>query len=198
MPTENISPDLIQRADKPEFLTEIGFEAFGLPQEIQRGLIDAGFLHCTPIQAQVLPISLPGRDVAGQAQTGTGKTAAFLVTVFARLLGLDRRKPGLPSALVVAPTRELALQIYQDAQLLGKYTGLSLVQVVGGVGYQKQANALRQGADIIIGTPGRIIDYCKQNIFIKTFPFKTDFIYTSIFSGISHGKNIRRNIFVNS
>jgi ATP-dependent RNA helicase RhlB len=171
MPTENILPDPIQRADKPEFLTQIRFEAFGLPQEIHSGLIDAGFLHCTPIQAQVLPISLPGRDIAGQAQTGTGKTAAFLVTVFARLLGLVHRKPELPSSLIVAPTRELALQIYQDAKVLGRHTGLSLVQVVGGVDYQKQAKALRRGTDIIIGTPGRIIDYYKQGI-LKTTGIK--------------------------
>jgi ATP-dependent RNA helicase RhlB len=141
MPTENILQVPIQRPEKPEFLTQIRFETFDLLREIQTGLIDAGFLHCTPIQAQVLPISLSGQDIAGQAQTGTGKTAAFLVTVFARLLGLVRRMPELPSALIVAPTRELALQIYQDAKLLGRHTGLSLVQVVGGVDYQKQAKA---------------------------------------------------------
>lgn len=171
MPTENILQVPSQRPEKPEFLTQIGFETFDLPREIQSGLIDAGFLHCTPIQAQVLPISLPGQDIAGQAQTGTGKTAAFLVTIFARLLGLDRRTPGLPSALIVAPTRELALQIYQDAKLLGRHTGLRLVQVVGGVDYQKQAKALHQGTDIIIGTPGRMIDYFKQGI-LKTTGIK--------------------------
>lgn len=171
MPTENILQVPIQRPEKPEFLTQIRFETFDLLREIQTGLIDAGFSHCTPIQAQVLPISLSGQDIAGQAQTGTGKTAAFLVTVFARLLGLVRRTPGLPSALIVAPTRELALQIYQDAKLLGRHTGLSLVQVVGGVDYQKQAKALRQGTDIIIGTPGRIIDYFKQGV-LKTTGIK--------------------------
>ncbi|MCK5196003.1 MAG: DEAD/DEAH box helicase, partial [Desulfobulbaceae bacterium] len=118
-----------------------------------------------PIQAQVLPVSLTGRDIAGQAQTGTGKTAAFLLTVFTRLLGLSHRSSGLPSALIVAPTRELALQIYEDAKLLGRHTGLSPTQIVGGVDYHKQAQILRQGVDIVICTPGRIIDYFKQGIF---------------------------------
>ncbi len=157
----------IQRPEKPEFLTQIRFESFDLPPKVLTGLSDAGFTYCTPIQAQILPVSLNGQDVAGQAQTGTGKTAAFLVTTFTKLLGLTRRKAGLPLALIVAPTRELALQIYEDARLLGGHTGLVLAQVVGGVGYLKQAEALRRGVDIIIGTPGRIIDYFKQDI-LKT------------------------------
>jgi ATP-dependent RNA helicase RhlB len=108
--------------------------------------------------------------VAGQAQTGTGKTAAFLATIYTRLLALEDRKPELPSALIVAPTRELALQIYEDAEILGRHTGLSIAQVVGGIDYRKQAETLQQGADIVICTPGRIIDYFKQGI------FKTDAI----------------------
>ena len=130
------------------------------------GLDDAGFSFCTPIQAQVLPLSLTGSDVAGQAQTGTGKTAAFLVTVFTRLLSeAGRKKENLPSALIVAPTRELALQIYEDAEVLGGHTGLRLAQVVGGIDYKKQADVLREGPDVVICTPGRIIDYLKQGIF---------------------------------
>ena len=157
-----------QRSEKPDFLTQSKFDEFTLPTEVLTGLKDAGFTYCTPIQAHVLPISLTGRDVAGQAQTGTGKTAAFLATIFTRLLGLSRRRAGLPSALIVAPTRELALQIYQDARLLGRHTGLRLAQVVGGIDYRKQAEILRRGADIIICTPGRIIDYFKQSIFKTT------------------------------
>ncbi|MFP3929251.1 MAG: DEAD/DEAH box helicase, partial [Desulfobacteraceae bacterium] len=126
---------------------------------------EAGFEYCTPIQAQVLPLSLSGRDVAGQAQTGTGKTAAFLVTIFTRLLSDAARVKGMPSALIVAPTRELALQIYEDASVLGAHTGMTLAQVVGGIDYKKQAEVLRQGPDIVICTPGRIIDYLKQGIF---------------------------------
>jgi ATP-dependent RNA helicase RhlB len=155
----------VQRPEEPKFLTQTGFEVFGFPSEVLAGVKEAGYIYCTPIQAQVLPVSLTGRDIAGQAQTGTGKTAAFLLTVFTRLLGLPHRSAGLPSALIVAPTRELALQIYEDAKLLGRHTGLSPAQIVGGVDYHKQAQILRQGADIIICTPGRIIDYFKQGIF---------------------------------
>ncbi|MBN2123979.1 MAG: DEAD/DEAH box helicase [Deltaproteobacteria bacterium] len=154
-----------QRAENPQFLTQTPFERFDLPPEITEGLKDAGFQYCTPIQAQVLPIALEGRDVAGQAQTGTGKTAAFLVPLLTRILALKDRSPAYPSALIVAPTRELALQIYEDARTLAGHTGLSLVLVVGGIDYGKQADILRQGVDIVICTPGRIIDYIKQGVF---------------------------------
>lgn len=155
----------IQRAEKPEFLTQTRFDEFDLPPAILSGLNDAGFTYCTPIQARSLPVLLTGRDVAGQAQTGTGKTGAFLVTVLTRLLSIPEKSPGLPSALIVAPTRELSLQIYEEARILSRYTSFSLVQVVGGVDYLKQAEILRRGVDIIICTPGRIIDYFKQGIF---------------------------------
>ena len=141
------------------------FEDFGLLPPVLAGVNEAGFTFCTPIQAEVLPLTLAGKDVAGQAQTGTGKTAAFLVTVLNRLLSLMDRKPEIPSALIVAPTRELALQIYEEAEILGRHTGLSMVQVIGGMDYEKQAEALKQGVDIVICTPGRIIDYLKQGIF---------------------------------
>ena len=155
----------IQRALKPEFLTQTKFEEFNLPDTVLSGLNDAGFTYCTPIQAQTLPVLLTGRDVAGQAQTGTGKTAAFLVTVITQLLAVPGKNSGLPSAIIVAPTRELSRQIYEEAMILARHTGLSLAQVVGGVDYQKQAEILRRGVDIIICTPGRIIDYYKQGIF---------------------------------
>ncbi|MBU2548769.1 MAG: DEAD/DEAH box helicase [Proteobacteria bacterium] len=157
-----------ERPPVPNFLTKTRFDQFELPEPVMIGLDEAGYTFCTPIQAQVLPASLEGRDVAGQAQTGTGKTAAFLVTIFARLLAAEDRKAGLPSALVIAPTRELAMQIFDDAALIGGRTGLTLALAIGGIDYQKQADALRQGADIVICTPGRIIDYQKQGIFKTT------------------------------
>lgn len=153
------------RADKPKFLTQTRFDELNLPEPILKGLTEAGFIQCTPIQAQTLPLSLSGKDVGGQAQTGTGKTAAYLVTVFTRLLGEELRNQGEPGALIVSPTRELSLQIYEEAILIGKYTGLTIAQIIGGVDYQKQADILRGGVDIVICTPGRIIDYFKQGIF---------------------------------
>jgi len=142
------------------------FAEFDLSEEILKGIENAGFTRCTPIQELALPITLAGEDIAAQAQTGTGKTAAFLITLFQHLLKMYRRKPGMPSALILAPTRELALQIYQDGQVLGKYTGLKMVAVFGGIDYQKQASQLREGVDIVIATPGRLIDYMKQKAFI--------------------------------
>lgn len=158
-----LNPD--QRAEKPKFLTRTTLTGFNLPAQVISGLNDAGFTYCTPIQAQTLPVSLQNRDVAGQAQTGTGKTAAFLVTVFSRLLTARDRKRGLPFALIVAPTRELASQIYEEARIIGGHTDIKLLQVVGGIDYQKQAQLLRKGVDVVICTPGRIIDYFKQGIF---------------------------------
>ena len=155
----------VQRALKPEFLTHTKFEEFNLPAEVLSGLNDAGFIYCTPIQAQTLPVLLTGRDVAGQAQTGTGKTAAFLITVITRLLSENGKSNGLPSAIIIAPTRELSRQIYEEARILTRHTDLSLTQIVGGVDYVKQADNLRHGTDIVICTPGRIIDYYKQGIF---------------------------------
>jgi ATP-dependent RNA helicase RhlB len=153
------------RAEKPEFLTEKRFDAFELPAPLLSALNDAGFVQCTPIQEQTLPISLGGRDVAGQAQTGTGKTAAFLVTVITRLLMLSDRNPRLPSALIIAPTRELSHQIYEEARTLGRHADLKIAEVVGGIDYKRQAQILRRGVDIVICTPGRIIDYYKKGIF---------------------------------
>jgi ATP-dependent RNA helicase RhlB len=132
------------------------------------GIRDAGFTVCTPIQAQTLPIALAGRDVAGQAQTGTGKTAAFLVALYQSLLtrpSSASRSPTSVRALVVAPTRELAVQIHHDGEILGKHTGLKQAVVYGGVDYDKQRRQLEEGVDVLIGTPGRLIDYFKQHIF---------------------------------
>src|ERR1700742_1309313 len=144
------------------------FESFGLVAPLMQGIRDAGFTYCTPIQAQTLPIALAGRDVAGQAQTGTGKTAAFLVAMYQALL--TRPAPANRSAasilaLIVAPTRELAVQIHHDAEILGKFTGLRQAVVYGGTDYEKQRKQLTDGIDVLIGTPGRLIDYFKQHVF---------------------------------
>ncbi|MEB1527661.1 ATP-dependent RNA helicase RhlB [Xanthomonas sp. WHRI 7945] len=151
-------------SDKP--LTDVTFSAFELQPALLAGLEGAGFTRCTPIQALTLPVALPGRDVAGQAQTGTGKTLAFLVTVMNRLLSrpaLADRKPEDPRALILAPTRELAIQIHKDAVKFGADLGLRFALVYGGVDYDKQRELLQQGVDVIIATPGRLIDYVKQH-----------------------------------
>jgi len=144
------------------------FESLGLAPLLMQGIRDAGFTYCTPIQAQTLPIALAGRDVAGQAQTGTGKTAAFLVALYQALL--TRPPPSSRTstsirALVVAPTRELAVQIHHDAEILGRHTGFKHAVVFGGVDYDKQRRQLADGVDVLIGTPGRLIDYFKQHVF---------------------------------
>src|SRR5882757_388189 len=153
-------------------LTDLSFTSLHLPEAVQKGLADASFERCTPIQAQTLPQALAGLDVAGQAQTGTGKTAAFLVALYARLLkapAAAARNLNAPRALIVAPTRELAVQIHHDAEILGSHTGLSLGLAFGGVDYDKQRRHLEQGVDILVGTPGRIIDFFKQHVIALRF-----------------------------
>ncbi|KRG72112.1 ATP-dependent RNA helicase RhlB [Pseudoxanthomonas dokdonensis] len=151
-------------SDKP--LTDVAFSSFDLHPALLSGLEAAGFTRCTPIQALTLPVALPGGDVAGQAQTGTGKTLAFLVAVMNRLLtrpALADRKPEDPRALILAPTRELAIQIHKDAVKFGAEVGLRFALVYGGVDYDKQRALLQEGVDVIIATPGRLIDYVKQH-----------------------------------
>jgi ATP-dependent RNA helicase RhlB len=149
-------------------LSDLKFESLNLAEPLLQSVREAGFKGCTPIQAETLPIALAGRDVAGQAQTGTGKTAAFLLALFNRLLTrpspADRRQ-NQPRALVIAPTRELAVQIHKDALVLGAHTGLSMAVVYGGEDYEKQRNRVAEGVDVLIGTPGRLIDYMKQHVF---------------------------------
>lgn len=197
-------------------LTSTRFDSLALDPRILAGLADAGFTQCTPIQAETLPIALQGQDIAGQAQTGTGKTAAFLVALMQRLLNQppeavaesaavpetpvsadsspeteslapaavfeaesepepepervpapaasSKRRRG-PRALVLAPTRELAVQIHKDTLSLARHTGLRSTVVYGGTGYQQQRDELARGVDILIGTPGRLIDYYKQHVF---------------------------------
>ena len=147
-------------------LTELRFDTLDLHPLLAAGLRDAGFEFATPIQELTLPLALAGRDVAGQAQTGTGKTLAFLVALINRLLtrpALAERKPEDPRALILAPTRELAIQIHKDAMKFGSGTGLRFALVYGGVDYEKQRELLQHGVDVIIATPGRLIDYVKQH-----------------------------------
>ena len=149
-------------------LTDTFFASFQLHPLLQQGIADSGFTRCTPIQAMALPIALTGRDVAGQAQTGTGKTAAFLVAVMNRLLttpAVAERKDSDPRAMIIAPTRELAIQIEKDAQAIGRHTGLRIALIYGGVDYERQRQELHDGCDIIIATPGRMLDYYKQHVF---------------------------------
>jgi ATP-dependent RNA helicase RhlB len=148
-------------------LSNLPFSALPLAPPLQQGLSETGFTHCTPIQAECLPLLLKGQDVAGQAQTGTGKTAAFLLAAMQHLL--DRPQPEQAvrplRCLMLAPTRELAIQIHKDAEALGRYSGLKLGLAYGGVDYDKQREQIAAGVDILIGTPGRIIDYFKQHVF---------------------------------
>ncbi|MDL2260325.1 DEAD/DEAH box helicase, partial [Deltaproteobacteria bacterium OttesenSCG-928-K17] len=153
------------RAERPNFLTATRFQDFEVPQEILDGLDKAGFEYCTPIQAQAIPVALDGLDIAGQAQTGTGKTTAFLVPLLTRLLKNKPMEPGVPRAIIVTPTRELALQIHQDALTLAGASELRQVLVIGGMDYKEQAELLASGPEIVICTPGRIIDYLQQGVF---------------------------------
>jgi len=147
-------------------LTDVLFTDLKMDSRILAGLKSAKFTHCTPIQALTLPLALEGNDVAGQAQTGTGKTAAFLLAIFNQLLKKRNDTYGNnPRSFIVAPTRELAIQIHRDAVSLGADTGLKFGLAYGGVDYEKQRNSLKDGVDILIGTPGRLIDYFKQKVY---------------------------------
>jgi ATP-dependent RNA helicase RhlB len=142
------------------------FSELDLPFEVKQGIEHTGFKTCTPVQEAVLPRAIRGEDVAAQAQTGTGKTAAFLISLFTRMV----RNPVVdlgnsPQALIIAPTRELADQIFHEAERLGKFTGFRSLAVYGGIDYDKQRQALANGVDVLIGTPGRLIDYFKQHVY---------------------------------
>ena len=150
---------------KKTHLTDTRFINLELSRSILKGLKDAGFDYCSPIQEQSLPIALRDRDVAGQAQTGTGKTASFLLAAFQRLLNDNSDGKKYPRAIILAPTRELAIQIHKDALLFAKHLNFNLALIYGGTDYQKQLKAVQGNVDIIIGTPGRIIDFYRQKAF---------------------------------
>jgi ATP-dependent RNA helicase RhlB len=146
------------------------FHDMNLPNSLMQGIQELGFQYCTPIQAQSLPAALKGRDILGQAQTGTGKSAAFLTAVINRLLTepLEERFASEPRALIVAPTRELVMQIGKDAEGLAKHTGLKVVTIVGGMDYEEQRAQLRDHVvDILVATPGRLIDFMgSQDVYL--------------------------------
>lgn len=144
------------------------FHDFDLPVTIMHAIADLGFQYCTPIQANTLAGTLSGIDAIGQAQTGTGKTAAFLISIMTRLLAEPRdqnKKNGQPRALAIAPTRELVIQIAKDGEALSKYCGLKIASVFGGMDFEKQQQVLERGpVDILVATPGRLIDFQRRRV----------------------------------
>jgi len=150
---------------KKTHLTETKFSNLELSNSILRSLRDANFEFCSPIQNQTLPLALRDKDIAGQAQTGTGKTAAFLLATFQRLINDESETIKYPRAIIIAPTRELAIQIHKDALLLSSHLNLKFALIYGGTDYKKQLLQIKANVDIVIGTPGRIIDFYKQKAF---------------------------------
>nr|WP_319941643.1 ATP-dependent RNA helicase RhlB [Aestuariirhabdus haliotis] len=155
----------------PEQAGKSRFHDFELPEELMRGIHEQGFEYCTPIQAEVLGATLNGRDALGRAQTGTGKTAAFLISTIKQLMQTpapDERYVGEPRALIIAPTRELAIQIAKDARALTKYCDITVTEVVGGMDYTKQQQHLHNDyVDILVATPGRLLDfYEKRDLYL--------------------------------
>lgn len=143
------------------------FHDFDLPKALIHAIADLGFHYASPIQAEAVPVALIGEDIVGRAQTGTGKTAAFLISMidtFLREAIEGKRRTGTPRALILAPTRELVVQIAKDAENLCKYTRLTVVSIVGGLDYDKQRDDLRGApCDILVATPGRLIDFLAQS-----------------------------------
>ena len=142
------------------------FHDLDLQDSLLRGVAELGFQYCSPIQAKILPHTLQGHDAIGKAQTGTGKTAAFLITIFNDLLcnpTEGERYLAEPRAVIIAPTRELVMQIAADAEELGKFTGLQTVTMIGGADYQKQlAKVQSRVVDLVVATPGRLIDFMQR------------------------------------
>ena len=166
MTENNQEPDQTTTNPPTEALThEQLFSSLNLPEKVMAGINDAGFESMTPVQEESLPVALTGVDVCAQAQTGTGKTAAFLITMFARILANPPEKGRKkPLALVLAPTRELALQIHREGEMLGKHTGIKMAAIYGGEGFNRQEILLNAGTDIVIGTPGRLLDFMRRRI----------------------------------
>ena len=168
------TPDTPQTNDEVEsdtpvttqVIEKVKFDTLNLDASVQQGIDALGFEFCSPIQGRILPHTLAGNDAIGKAQTGTGKTAAFLITIFNDLLSHPiegERYLGEPRAVIIAPTRELVMQIASDAQELGRFTGLKTVTLIGGADYQKQLNQVnRAPVDIIVATPGRLIDFMER------------------------------------
>lgn len=168
-PTPKAPPVKHEPWDPASFVVEevpgkTRFQDLDLAPEIMHAVADLGFSYCSPIQAQSLPHALQGKDVVGKAQTGTGKTAAFLTAIIDDLLKNpieEKRYAGEARALIIAPTRELVIQIAEDAKLLCKYTDLKIHTLVGGMDYVKQQRHLHEDlVDILVATPGRLLDFC--------------------------------------
>ena len=141
------------------------FEELDIPEQLRRGIDAQGFTELTEVQEHAIPLALEGKDIAAQAQTGTGKTAAFIISLYTRLMNSSSNTGKQPRALVIAPTRELVAQIATDAEGLTADSPITMKAVYGGVDYDKQRQALAAGVDVIIATPGRLIDYAKQKVF---------------------------------
>ncbi len=152
----------------PEVEGKYRFHDLGLPASIMHAILDLGFEYCTPVQAEILPKALSGSDVTGKAQTGTGKSAAFLINIYAHLLKnpiKGKRLRGAPRVLIMAPTRELVLQIEKDARGIGKYTHVRVQSILGGMQYDQQKQVLlKSPIDIMVATPGRLLDFQRQKI----------------------------------
>ena len=144
------------------------FQDFDLPSEVMHAIADLGFQYCTEIQALSLQNALDGKNVAGKAQTGSGKTAAFLVAILTRYLRTPEsraKKGGCPRALVIAPTRELVIQICKDADAIGKYCGLRSLAVYGGMDFDRQKEEILDApVDLLVATPGRLLDFCQRRV----------------------------------
>ena len=166
MQNETTQDWTLEQFQVPEKEGETRFHDFDLEPALMRGIADAGFQYCTPIQATVLKHTLAGADAIGRAQTGTGKTAAFLITMINDLLRhpiTEKRFAGEPRALIVAPTRELAMQIEKDAKQLSYHTDLQVMSVVGGMNFNRQQERLQTRLiDILVATPGRLLDFAKR------------------------------------
>ncbi len=166
MQKEVATSDQDTPVETPHAPAQVKFDTLKLDVTVQKGIDALGFEFCSPIQAQILPHTLGGNDAIGKAQTGTGKTAAFLITIFNDLLSHPiegERFLGEPRAVIIAPTRELVMQIAEDAQELGRFTGLQTVTMIGGADYQKQLSKVnRAPVDLVVATPGRLIDFMER------------------------------------
>jgi superfamily II DNA/RNA helicase len=167
--TETIEPEeTIISDEKPHEIAEKSFADFDVRADIVESLADAGITHPFPIQAMTLPVALTGHDIIGQAKTGTGKTLGFGIPVLQRVVGRDDAgydklpAPGAPQAMVIVPTRELAVQVANDLQTASRKRNVRIATIYGGRAYEPQIEALQKGVEVVVGTPGRLIDLFKQ------------------------------------
>ncbi|CAH0285369.1 DEAD/DEAH box helicase [Microbacterium sp. Bi128] len=167
--TETIEPEeTIISDEKPHEIAEKTFADFNVRADIVESLADAGITHPFPIQAMTLPVALAGHDIIGQAKTGTGKTLGFGIPALQRVVGRDDAGfdklavPGAPQALVIVPTRELAVQVAKDLENAAKKRNARIATIYGGRAYEPQVEALQNGVEVVVGTPGRLIDLFKQ------------------------------------